>query len=900
MVGHSSSEDLISSLDLGNPLYLQNSNFSSNTFISVKLTSTENYRVWAAAMKLAINTRNKTEFIGVTCVKSAYANSAPLSNQSSLSYRENLPYVKDAFAIVTKENLTEALLLLLHLSLNLSYNKNLGPKQNGFKSINANTASTSNENGTSFSFTNEQMKKLMKLINEVPSRNMQANMAANQHMTISTVNMFGIIDISNLNLTVGHPNGTLAKIKYIGNLKLSENVVFFDVLVVLEYCVSLLSVNKLIKDSHMLGHPSDQVVDVLQDDLNSLKTLKTVWVYLVKTKDEVYDLFVSFVNLILNQFNCSIKTVRSDNGTKFVNNKMHSLFNSLGIVHQTTYAYNPHQNGIAERKHMHLLPSSVLNGKSSFELVPDDDGRGSATPNDDGNDHPRTRNSNTSDDSEDDFATSMGDISNSEGNVPTSSGLDTQRILLENSSQVQPDLRKFSRSVKMRAKFNDYVVGSSRNPVVKMSTVRCILNVDVCNNWDLFQLDINNAFLYGDLSEDVYMTLPPSFDNEKSKVLVLFNLNLTILCLLREIEKFKLFLKSKFQIKDLGKLKYFLGIEVLDNKDGICLSQRKYFLKLLHEYGMLAAKHIDTPLPENTTLNHVESDDDHLLSNVGNYQRLVGKLIYLTNTRHGISYVVHCLSQFMHAPLESYLDAALRVLRYLKGSPGRGFQISEHVKKQSTLSMSYAEAEYKSMASASCEVIWLSNLLSDMGVKGLLHVVMYYDNSLFAVDNEQHFVLCDKLGPLDMFQVEKLERGSLGWHLEEIHVTWAQLEKKRTRLRLYTKSFEETVHTESGDGVAITKRRCQDFHIDDVRDLMTALELIMEYLVKISKKACILELKRRNMKITGTGYSLKDKNEAKPDKTEHGFEKSAKNRGQSSNRVGNVCFSFVVLALNVS
>nr|GEV00970.1 ribonuclease H-like domain-containing protein [Tanacetum cinerariifolium] len=78
-----------------------------------------------------------------------------------------------------------------------------------------------------------------------------------------------------------------------------------------------------------------------------------------------------------------------------------------------------------------------------------------------------------------------------------------------------------------------------------------------------------------------------------------------------EIEKFKIYLKSKFQVKDLGKLKYFLGIEVLDNKEGIYLSQRKYCLEILHEYGLLATKHVDTPLPKNTTLHH--KDDDHLL-----------------------------------------------------------------------------------------------------------------------------------------------------------------------------------------------------------------------------------------------------------------------------------------------
>ncbi|GJV81409.1 ribonuclease H-like domain-containing protein, partial [Tanacetum coccineum] len=568
-------------------------------------------------------------------------------------------------------------------------------------------------------------------------------------------------------------------------------------------------------------------------------------------------------------------------------------------------------------------------------LSPNDDGRVYDTPHNDGNDHSCSSNA---DEYENDFATSMGETSTSEGNVHINSESHAQGNLPQNISQGQPDLRRSSRVPKMPAKFNDYVVNSSKkyglekyvtytnlntsnycfstnlnksseptsyfeavknpnwieamnneiealnrnntwtvcdlpegrkavgskwlwkikckstgeieryksrvvakgfsqregfdylknfSPVVKMSIVRCMLNVAICNGWDLFQLDINNAFLYGDLSENVYMTLPPGFDTDKSKV-----------CKLN---------KSLYGLKQASrqwntKLTQALTEHVLDNKDGICLSQRKYCLELLHEFGLLAANHVDTPLPENATLNHTESDDDHLLVNVSNYERLVGKLIYLTNTRPDIAYVVHCLSQYMHSPLNSYLDAALRVLRYLKGSPGSGIQINKtgnlklrayadsdwarcpatrksvsgycvflgdslvtwKSKKQSTLSRSSAEAEYRSMASATCEVIWLSNLLGDMGVKNLLPVVMYCDNSsalqiaanpVFhekskhfeinvhlvrekvasgviktkkihttqqipdiltkGLDIEQHKILCGKLGMLDMFKLEK-------------------------------------------------------------------------------------------------------------------------------------------------
>ncbi|GJS08285.1 hypothetical protein Tco_0365081 [Tanacetum coccineum] len=114
------------------------------------------------------------------------------------------------------------------------------------------------------SFTHEQVVKLMNLLNDKSGSTAHANMAgvsyhfgyiidsgANQHMTNSIKNMIYVVDVTDLNLTVGHPNGTLAKITHIGNLRLNNNVILFDVLVIPEYCVSLLFVHKLIKDSKL-------------------------------------------------------------------------------------------------------------------------------------------------------------------------------------------------------------------------------------------------------------------------------------------------------------------------------------------------------------------------------------------------------------------------------------------------------------------------------------------------------------------------------------------------------------------------------------------------------------------------------------------------------------------------
>ncbi|GJY30605.1 hypothetical protein Tco_0414100, partial [Tanacetum coccineum] len=91
--------------------------------------------------------------------------------------------------------------------------------------------------------------KLMSILNDKSCSTTHANMAgANQHMTNSTKDMIDLVDVSDIKLTVGHPNRTLAKITHVRNLKLNNDVILFNVLVVPEYTVSLLYVHKLIKD----------------------------------------------------------------------------------------------------------------------------------------------------------------------------------------------------------------------------------------------------------------------------------------------------------------------------------------------------------------------------------------------------------------------------------------------------------------------------------------------------------------------------------------------------------------------------------------------------------------------------------------------------------------------------
>lgn len=135
------------------------------------------------------------------------------------------------------------------------------------------------------------------------------------------------------------------------------------------------------------------------------------------------------------------------------------------------------------------------------------------------------------------------------------------------------------------------------------------------------------------------------------------------------VQAFKDYLHCCFHMKDLGRLKYFLGVEVARSPTGIYLCQRKYALDIVAEAGLLGAKPASTPLEEN---HRLALSKGPLLVDPSPYRRLVGRLIYLCFTRPELSYSVHILSQFMQQPREEHWQAALRVVRYLKGQPGQG------------------------------------------------------------------------------------------------------------------------------------------------------------------------------------------------------------------------------------
>jgi histone deacetylase 1/2 len=212
-------------------------------------------------------------------------------------------------------------------------------------------------------------------------------------------------------------------------------------------------------------------------------------------------------------------------------------------------------------------------------------------------------------------------------------------------------------------------------------------------------------------------------------------------------------LRRDFAIKDLGVLHYFLGIEVSSVDDGIALCQRKYILDLLKKANMMMAKSCTTPMAVTDRLSKTSGT---LLSSTDatQYRSIVGALQYVTLTRPDISYSVNKVCQFLHSPTDSHWTAVKRILRYLQGtlthelilrqssslllsafsdadwagclddrrSTGGhavffgGNLVAWNSRKQPTVSRSSTEAEYKSVANATAELMWIQALLRELGL----------------------------------------------------------------------------------------------------------------------------------------------------------------------------------------
>ena len=278
-------------------------------------------------------------------------------------------------------------------------------------------------------------------------------------------------------------------------------------------------------------------------------------------------------------------------------------------------------------------------------------------------------------------------------------------------------------------------------PVARMETIRLLISLAAQYKWSIYQMDVKSAFLNGVLEKEVYVEQPPGYMKvgKETKVLklkkALYGLkqaprawNTRIDTYLRKnrfvqcpyehalyvkekegnllyvalyvddlifmgnnetmIKEFKEVMAREFEMTDLGLMKYFLGLQVRQDKTGVFVSQEAYAKSILKKNKMDDCNPVSTPMELGAKLSKFEGGDQ---VDANKYRSLVGSLRYLTCTRPDILYSVGVVSRFMEEPKYSHWKANKRILRYIKGTETHGLFYSESIEYKL---MGYSDSDW--------------------------------------------------------------------------------------------------------------------------------------------------------------------------------------------------------------
>ncbi|GJW67359.1 retrovirus-related pol polyprotein from transposon TNT 1-94 [Tanacetum coccineum] len=365
-------------------------------------------------------------------------------------------------------------------------------------------------------------------------------------------------------------------------------------------------------------------------------------------------------------------------------------------------------------------------------------------------------------------------------------------------------------------------------PVARLEAIRIFLAFAAHMNMVVYQMDVKTAFLNGNLREEVYVSQPDGFvDPDKpnyvyklkkalyglkqaprawydmlssflisndfskgsvdptlfirreGKELLLVQIYVDdIIFAASTPELCDLFAKimcSKFKMSMMGKISFFLGLQISQSPRGIFINQSKYALESLKKYGFESCDPVDTPMVEKSKL---DEDKEGKAVDPSHYRGMIGTLLYLTASRPDLQFAICMCARYQARPTEKHLNAVKRIFRYLKGTVHRGlwypkdssfaltaFADADHAgcqdtrrstsgsiqllgdrlvswssKRQKSAAISSTEAEYIALSSCCAQVLWMRSQLTDYGF-GFNKIPMYCDNkSVIALccNNVQH------------------------------------------------------------------------------------------------------------------------------------------------------------------
>ncbi|GJS96713.1 retrovirus-related pol polyprotein from transposon TNT 1-94 [Tanacetum coccineum] len=339
--------------------------------------------------------------------------------------------------------------------------------------------------------------------------------------------------------------------------------------------------------------------------------------------------------------------------------------------------------------------------------------------------------------------------------------------------------------------------------VARIEAIRIFLSFAAQKNMIVYRMDVKTTFLNGILREEVYISQPDGFmdqdnpnhvhklkkalyglkqaprvwydllsnflltqDFSKGTVdptlfirrqgndilLVQIYVNDTIFASTTPelYDEFSKIMCSKFKMSMMGKISFFLGLQIFQNPRGIFINLSKYALESLKKYGMESSDPIDTPIVEKSKL---DEDPQWKAVDPTHYRGMVGTLMYLTASRPDLTFVVCMCARYQAKPTENHLHSIKRIFKYLRGTVNRGlwypndssialtaYADADHVGCQDTRRSTSGKAEYIALSGFCAQVLWMRSQLTDYGL-GFNKIPMYCDNKsaiTFCCNNVQH------------------------------------------------------------------------------------------------------------------------------------------------------------------
>nr|GEX02547.1 retrovirus-related Pol polyprotein from transposon TNT 1-94 [Tanacetum cinerariifolium] len=252
-------------------------------------------------------------------------------------------------------------------------------------------------------------------------------------------------------------------------------------------------------------------------------------------------------------------------------------------------------------------------------------------------------------------------------------------------------------------------------PVARLEAIRIFIAYAAQKNMVVYQIDVKTVFLNGNLREEVYVSQPDGFVDQDNpnhvyklkKALyglkqascawngndlllvqiyvddIIFAASTPELC-----DLFANLMCSKFKMSMMGKISFFLGLQISQSPRGIFINQSKYALESLKKYGFESCDPVDTPMVEKSKL---DEDKEGKFVDPSHYYGMIGTLLYLIASRPDLQFAICMCARYQAQPIEKHVHAVKKIFGYLRGTVHRGLW---YPKDSSVALTAFADADH--------------------------------------------------------------------------------------------------------------------------------------------------------------------------------------------------------------